>query len=363
MRNPAVLSVALYLCANSALAQQPTRLPPVVVSGVPDLPGPRKIAGIVRDTFAIPLDSVEISIVTLQRRLFSKSDGTFRFENVAPGEYEVRARRIGFAPQIRTLVVDTAGGSVAFMLVPITQVLRPVVTTVSRGGLSGVVGDTAFNALVGAQVKVLGHEQHAVTDSSGAFYIPIRPGSYMVSVKQPGFDYRLLSVIVPADSGQRVRVTLAPMTHKPTNRQVHNVDDFGERLAWRSHAHTRVYTHAELVTMNVEWVWEAVRQGFNEIHVGPNNWIDQDCSVVVNGGPEITTLETLTVDDVESVEIYDFVSPPLSAAKSGRPPARRPGMPIPRAQLAIDPVPLSNAEIAVWSNMTKKCTLVYVWLR
>src|SRR6188768_2118544 len=108
------LTVIALLYTFPALAQQPQRLPAVVVSGTPDPPGPRKIAGIVRDTFAIPLDSVEISIIKLQRRLFSKSDGTFRFENVPPGEYDVRARRIGYGPQIRTLVVDTAGGAVAF---------------------------------------------------------------------------------------------------------------------------------------------------------------------------------------------------------------------------------------------------------
>jgi len=356
------LTVIALLYTFPALAQQPQRLPAVVVSGTPDPPGPRKIAGIVRDTFAIPLDSVEISIIKLQRRLFSKSDGTFRFENVPPGEYDVRARRIGYGPQIRTLVVDTAGGAVAFMLVPITQVLRPVVTTVSRGGLSGVVGDTAFTALAGAEVKVLGHEQYAVTDSFGAFHISIRPGSYMVSVKQPGFNYRLVSVIVPPDSGQSVRVTLAPLTRKPSNREVHNVDDFGKRLAWRNHSHSRVYTHAELVTMDVQWVWEAVRKGFNEIHVGPNGWIDQDCTAVANGGPDTTSLEKLTVDDVESVEIYDMVRPP-PPTMSARQQVRRPGGPRPRSPLAIDPVPLNNAELAVWSNMTRSCTLVYVWLR
>ena len=363
MRLQIGISVALYLSAHAALAQQPTRLPPVVVSGVPDLPGPRRIAGIVRDTFAIPLDSVEISIAKLQRRLFSKSDGTFRFENVAPGEYEVRARRIGFAPQIRTLKVDTAGGSVAFMLVPIPQVLRPVVTTVSRGGLSGVVGDTAFNALAGAEVKVLGHGLYALTDSSGAFYIPLRAGSYTVSVRQPGFDYRLVSVIVPPDSGQRIRVTLGPLTRKPSHREAHNVDDLGERLAWRDRANSRVYTRADMKQMGIEWVYDAVMIGFGEIHSGREGWIDKDCEVAKNGGPETVTLSSLTVDDVESVEIYNGSSPPRPVAQSGRPAPPRPGVPSPRSRLAIESVPLSNTELMGWRNKTKACTIVYVWLR
>jgi hypothetical protein len=31
---------------------------------------------------------------------------------------------------------------------------------------------------------------------------------------------------------------------------------------------------------------------------------DRDCAVVLNGGPEFAILEDLTIDDVESVEIY-----------------------------------------------------------
>jgi hypothetical protein len=354
----------LLACATQdARAQQPARLPAVVVNAIPDPPGPRKIAGIVRDTSALPIDSVEVSIVSLQLRTFSTAAGNFRFEDVKPGTYEVRARKIGYAPQIRTMVVDTAGGTGAFMLLPLPHVLRPVVTTVARGGLSGVVGDTAFNALVGAEVRVMGHEGYARTDSTGSFYIPTRAGSYMVSVKQPGFDYRLVSVIIPPDSGERIRVNLAPMMKQPTLRQVHNVDDFATRLAWHEHKNSRIYTHAELEKMRIEWIYDAVKIGFHEMHQGGNGWIDADCAVIVNGGPEIRELAGLTVDDVESVEIYDMTAAPVSTAANGRPARRIPGAPMHRSPLAIDPVPLTNTDIAGWANRTKACTLVYVWLR
>jgi len=196
-------------------------LPAVVVNAAPERPGPRKVAGVVRDTAAVALDSVEVSITSLQRRVFSKADGAFLFTDVAPGKYEVRARKLGYGPQIREMVVDSAGGTGMFSLVPLPYVLRPVVTTVARGGLSGVVGDTAFNALGGAEVRVLGHDAHTITDSTGSFYIPVKAGSYLVAVKDPGFADRLVSVIVPPDSGERIRVTLAPPTRPPTVREVH----------------------------------------------------------------------------------------------------------------------------------------------
>jgi hypothetical protein len=346
MRRVDVLIAVLVLASRAVAAQQPTRLPAVVVNAAVEHPGPRKIGGIVRDTMATPLDSVEVGIVSLQRRVFTKPDGTFLFTDVAPGKYKVRARKIGYAPQVREMIVDSTGGADAFALVPLAYLLRPVVTTVARGGLSGVVGDTSFNALPGADIQLLGHDAHTMTDSTGSFYMPVRAGSYVVRVREPGYADRLVSVIVPADSGERIRVTLAPPSRAPTIRQVHNVDDLAQRLAWRSTIHSRVYTHAELERMSIEWIHEAVQKGFREIHTGPPGTLDRDCLAVVNGGPDVTEIDNLTVDDVETVEIYDMTAPP-------RPTRRRP---IPR-------MPPSNTDRAVIGNGTKACAFVYVWLR
>jgi hypothetical protein len=164
-----------------------------------------KIAGIVRDTAATPVDNVEISIAAIERRVCSGADGTFHFENVKPGRYALRPRKVGYAPQMRSVVVDEAGGVSTFVLIPFLRVLEPVVSSASRGGLSGVVGDTAFNAISGANVRVVGHGQRASTDSTGAFYIPLQPGRYVVTIEQPGFDYKLMSVIIPPDGGAESR--------------------------------------------------------------------------------------------------------------------------------------------------------------
>ena len=341
-------------------------MPAVIVTGAPDLPGPRKMTGIVRDSSAIPLDSVEVSIPSLQRRAFTKLDGTFLFTDIKPGKYAVRARKLGYAPQIREFTVDSAGGTGAFALLPLPYVLRPVVTTVERGGLSGVVGDTAFNALVGASVRVLGHNDYTFTDSLGTFYMPVRPGSYVVRVGQPGFADRLVSVIVPHDSGQRIRVTLAPPSRPLSIREAHNIDDLAARLTWRSLAHTRVFTHDELVQMKIEWVYDAVMIGHHEIHSGVPGTLDRDCAAMINGGPDYAEIGKFTVDEIETVEIYDRISgggPPSQRGTIRRPPRPVPGQPLRRAQLAIDPVPISNTRDMDWANSTKACTTVYIWLR
>src|SRR3954462_1800499 len=54
-----------------AMGQDPVRLPGVIVKAPIEKPGPRALAGAARDTFAIGIDSVEISIPELKLRAFT----------------------------------------------------------------------------------------------------------------------------------------------------------------------------------------------------------------------------------------------------------------------------------------------------
>ena len=98
--------------------------------------------------------------------------------------------------------VGDEGGTAVFALVPVARVLAPVVTVSARGGLSGVIGDTAYHALPGAQISVLASQYHTTADSLGGFFLPLKPGKYMVSVKRDGYMPRLTSVSIPPDSGR-----------------------------------------------------------------------------------------------------------------------------------------------------------------
>jgi hypothetical protein len=74
--------------------------------------------------------------------------------------------------------------------------------------------------------------------------------------------------------------------------------------------------------------------------------LDKDCAAIVNGGPDIMEVGKLTVDDIETVEIYDRRAPPQTTRKQ-----------------PITAIPMRNAEGAGMANRLKPCTLVYVWLR
>ena len=337
--------------------EPPARLPAVVVNAAPDKPGARKIAGVVRDTTGFPIDGVEITIASSHRRAVTVGNGAFQFENIPPGSYEVRARKLGYAPQVRTIVVDSAGGAGAFAMMPVPLALLPVISSAARGGLSGVVGDTAFHPLPGAEVHVVGHSDFTLTDSTGAFYLPVRPGNYTVSISQQGFDFKIIGVIVPPDSGRRITAYLAPQSHPPSVREVHNLEDFATRMAWRTVQNSKVFTRAELEAKGIEWVTDAVQMGSGWVAGSVD--LDRDCVAVRNGGPAYISLQSLMVEEIETIEVYK------SAGSAGP-------MPLPPGQgvrvvnnrrTSVPQVQATNSREAMLQNRGKKCALVYVWLR
>jgi hypothetical protein len=170
---------------------------------------------------------------------------------------------------------------------------------------------------------------------------------------------------------------LLPAQALPT-REIHNVDDLETRQAWHSQLYEPFYTHEDIEKLGITWIEDLVRMaGIAQF--------SSDCSVIINGGPATRELNTLTVDDVESVEVYGVerfkLNPEaainearLRAAALGRPgPAAAPrrGTAIPsRPQTASAAtaarVPITNADKAKFENQgtAKICPgAVYVWLR
>jgi hypothetical protein len=339
---------AVVVASGDARAQDPTRLPGMTIRAEP---GPHLMVGIVRDTFGFPIEGVDVTIPRYQRRTISRVDGTFRFDELRAGKYEVRARRIGYAPQVRTITVDSLGGIGDFELLPLARALPAVVSSAARGGLSGVVGDTAFQSLPGAEVRVLGKDMVAETDSGGAFYLPVREGRYMVSITKPGFADRVVGVTIPSDSGRRITAFLQPAPGKKPVKEVWNLTDLRARMAWRDKITTGFYTHEDMEKLGIEWIYDAVHMGTNLM--GWSRAPDTECSVIIDGGPRAAVLSSLTVDEVETVEVYAAT---LRASDIDN-------MKRPRGQSSKPVVHVSNASVAVASNQGLVCPTVYVWMR
>jgi len=150
-----------------------------------------------------------------------------------------------------------------------------------------------------------------------------------------------------------VTVFLAAAKPVPV-RQAHNLEDFGARLSWSTPSHSKTLTRADLEKMGVEWAHEAVVRAAASFHQTGDATIDYDCAVIVNGGPETVTLSSLTVDEIETVEVYGSSRSPMAAGHGRGTAPSRPSIPI---------VPLTNTHKAAIRNATRRCPLVYVWLR
>lgn len=350
----AMATLSLAVAGRSASAQDPTKLPAVVSTADRS----RAMRGVVRDTGQFTVDGVEISIPVLKRRTVTRADGSFRFDGIDRGEYEVRARKIGYGPQIITIKVDSLGGDGDFALLPMARALPPMTTTSTQLGLRGVVADTSFATVPEALVKVMGADFITQTDSAGAFFMPVPTGRYVVTITKAGFADRIVSVTIPSDSGRRITAYLQPSTGTRPVKEAWNIPDLNFRMAWRTSRQSMFFTHEDLEKLGIEWIHDAVRMATAPF--GMTEQADPRCAVVVDGGPNTAKLSTLTIDDVESVEIYDAnrrVGEPIVDAGTGV----RIG-PAGAAQ-SRPSVTYSNADRAASMNQGKVCPTVYVWMR
>lgn len=359
---PSVRSLALLaLIAPAVMAQDPVRLPGVQVTAAAD--AARRITGFVFDSAGNPVAGAEVIVPDLGRRVITGRAGTFRIDSVRKGKFDIRARKIGFGPQWREVVVDSVSGYVRFDLVPVVTALPPMVSSAAQRGLSGNVADMGLHAVPGATVRALGTGLIAKTDAEGNFFLPVETGRYMVAIAKDSFATKLVSVAIPADSGRHLNAWLMP-GFKVEKAHVWNVEDLQARQAWTRPNDRILFTREDLAGMNIEWIYDAVAT------TGPRfkfkEPISRDCMVIVNGGPEIANLNAVTIEDVESVEVYASLSkefPTVAAAapqsKLAKPEILKNAPKVQGGQF----IWLSNTRNAAFENRTRICPGIYIWTR
>ena len=201
----------------------------------------------------------------------------------------------------------------------------------------------------------MGKGMAAETDSSGSFFLPVPAGHYMITIRKDGFRDKVVSVTIPSDSGRSLTAALLPSSGQKPVREAWNLVDLGGRMAGRNKQLTSFYTREDLKEFGIEWIVDAVR-------MGGMDYYDADCKVIVDGGPTTTELGALTIDDVESVEIYNSSRGKGPAPGASRRPAgigqRKNG-----AATARPMVTPGNTGRATFENQSRFCPLVYVWLR
>ncbi|HEX7939217.1 MAG TPA: carboxypeptidase-like regulatory domain-containing protein [Gemmatimonadaceae bacterium] len=263
----------------------------------PEPAGPGTITGLVLDPFGRGVDSSDVYIAELKIHKTVGADGRFRFDSIADGTYTVVARHVGYFAAGRKVTMEPQGVFVGMRLSPIVRHLPTVVSSAPRGGISGVIGDTAYNVIQGAKIEIAGESRRAVSDSAGTFLIPVPVGKHMIAVRKEGYITKMVSVTVPSDSGRRILVWLTPGTNQAEARFAFNLEALTERLERRSAAYSSIMTREDINKSGMTDLYDLAIKG-------AQHGLRDDCPAIVDGGPQRVPLWSLKAADIEMLEVY-----------------------------------------------------------
>jgi hypothetical protein len=100
---------------------------------------PGQVRGIVVDSAGAPVTNAFIELDSTRLVAVSATDGSFAFARVAPGEYTMRTRRLGFRPAMSTIHVADGDLSVAPQVVTLEPTPVPLTAVVVSPGYFGIM--------------------------------------------------------------------------------------------------------------------------------------------------------------------------------------------------------------------------------
>ncbi len=283
----ALALVALATWSNGAMAQ----------TIAPKPAGPGTLIGMVTDTLGQPLADVSVELASVKRRTRTNADGGFRFDSLKAGTYEVAARKLGYVAEIYGVTVRPEGGSLYIKMIRLATYLPSMVSTAERGGLSGVIGDTAYRPVGGVKVKVLGTSFATESDSAGAFFLPLTPGQYMVVLERDGFARQRVGVSIPENEGRKIAAWMVPRIGRENPLEGANLFDLNQRVMRVSPATSKFLTREDMQKQGLDELQQVAR-----LYAG--RFPQPDCMVTINGGPRRLPLWQLSAADIEFVEVY-----------------------------------------------------------
>jgi hypothetical protein len=311
-------------------------------------PGERRLEGTVRDTVGTPLRDVTVLLMPVRRLTRTDDEGRFRFDSLPTGRLRVSARAIGYiAAGVDLIVARDTIIRVDLPMLRLAASLPAMMSTAARAGLSGVVGDTTYRALDSVRVRALGKSMETVTDSVGAFYLPLRPGPYMVRLDRDGFASQTVGVHIPDDSGKRVAVWLTPagpLDAIEVMRQM-NLFDLEQRLVRTRPVRYRTFSRETLQQYGTPDLLNALARATAQR-------VDVEVCGAINGGPVVAPLWSISLDEIEFVEANLYGATGIGSGTASRGPTSLNGM---RARVASP----SGTEL---SGRAGECPYV-VWTR
>lgn len=289
MRSWSLAAVFVAIGASEAIAQ--------CTPGGPANPAAitRAIVGTIMDTSHQVLENVTVGIKKPRRQAKTNALGRFTLTDLDTGTYEISVYKIGYETAVQSYVVTDTGGVARFCLIPEPRELPAIVASAKRLGLSGVIGDSTYKPLPGAEVRVMGAGLHALTDSAGGFHLPVPKGTYPVWVSKPGYAKQLLSVTVPADSGREIAVWLgSPLPN--ANAIAARIDDMRNRILWARPNRSALVSAEQIARSGAPLNGILVAQA--------RAAVKDDCPAKIDGTDFTLPLYLIDKEDVLMIEAY-----------------------------------------------------------
>lgn len=256
-----------------------------------------RISGQVVSASGQPIENADVYVEQLQRRVRTGAGGQFRFLDVKNGKYTVGVRSVGYIEQSTKVTVNEKGAPLKFIMERAPFSLPSRITVASRGGLSGIIADTGYHPLANVSVRVMGESFAEKTDSAGAFFIPLRPGQYMVRIERDGFARQMIGVTVPENEGRQLAAWMVPQ-RKSNPRIGANLFEMNERMIRnRSPVSSKFFTREDIEARGITDLQTLIR-------IEDHPTLDPSCPVMINGGPRIDPLWRVMTYEIEYVELY-----------------------------------------------------------
>ena len=268
----------------------------------------RSLTGVVRDARGQALAEMLVVLdasTTSQRVTRSDSAGSFRFEGVSRGPHELAVAGIGYRTDVRR--VDMPDGTLE-----LTIVLQEIVSTIDtvrvearRTGIFGtVIARAGFQPLEKAEVSVMGMNARRTTALDGRFeFGQVGRGSHVVFVKRPGYQGRMLSVLVPVDSAVELALVLDPTSGDPDRRLAILLQEFDSRRRWMVSSNAALVSRHELAGRGGMSLFDALR--YSPTFLVKGLVLDEEACLYVDGQfKQMMTALDIDAASVEAVEVY-----------------------------------------------------------
>jgi Carboxypeptidase regulatory-like domain len=267
----------------------------------------RTVQGTVRDSAGHPLENAAIALDPTGAIRATRADaqGRFRFVDVNPGQYSLRATWVGYEPVDRTILVPRDGLEVAIILARLPFQLDTMTIIARRTGIIGTaVQKSSFVALGGVDVEVLGRNFKTRTDADGSFAFPqLREGSYVLVGKRSGFASVILPVPVPTDEAVEVALALDSAATKAQQRENYRLQDMKMRWNRESASTSAIVGRHELLSARNQSLDVALRYAPSFLYKGIR--LESVECIYVDGVPQkFMSLKDYPADAVAMVEVY-----------------------------------------------------------